>query len=149
MYDGEPPNRGLLPLLYGVYVRAHIAAGDVDEARATLDRIAVHPIGQPALDDVRHPAQRAWVAFLDGDLNLAMRLGEESLRSADELALGRNEPGRVFADLAIAGVNAERMNDAAAAEALATASRECSAHGTSVVSVHGVAPTGGACPIDR
>ena len=58
VYDGEPPNRGLLPLLHGVYVRAHIAAGDVDEARATLDRIADHPIGQPALDDVRHPAQR-------------------------------------------------------------------------------------------
>ena len=131
VYDGEPPNRGLLPLMYGVYVRAHIAAGDVDEARATLDRIAGHRIGQPVLDEIRHPAQRAWVAFLDGDLNRAMHLGDESLRRADELALGRNEPARVFAELAIAGVNAERMNDAVATEALATAATSAALTGRS------------------
>ena len=129
VYDGQPPNEWLLPLLYGVYTRAHISAGEIDEARAVLDQVLAHPIGRPALDEVRWPSQRAWVAFLDGDLSLAMRLGEECLRRADELRLGGNEPGRVLGALAVAGVHAERMNDAAAEASLASAAQSATVGG--------------------
>jgi LuxR family maltose regulon positive regulatory protein len=123
MFDGLPPNRALMPLLYPAYVRAHLSAGDVDEARATLDRVRSHSVGNPVLDDVRLPAQRAWISLLDGDLSQAMRLSADSLGRADEMALGQNEPGRMFAHVTIAGVHTERRDDAAAAEAFEMATR--------------------------
>ncbi len=122
-FDGAPPNQRLLPLIYPAWIRAQISAGDIDAARATLDRIGHHSVGHTILDDVRLPGMRAWVAFLDGDLNDAMRLAEQALRRADEMSLGYYEPGRMFAGVTIAGVHAERANDPAAEAALAMASR--------------------------
>ena len=122
-FDGAPPNWQLLPLLNMIYVRACLSVGDIDAAGATLDRLAEHPVGVAVLDDVRCPAMRAWVSFLYGDLDAALRLGRRSLDRADELSLAVSEPGRLFASLAIAGVETERLNDSSAQEAMTLASR--------------------------
>ncbi len=122
--NDAPSSRPLLKLVHSVSVRAHLSAGDVDHARSELDQIATHPLGHHILDDIRMPALRAWVAYLDGDLTLALRVAEATSRRADEIGaeLSRHDPGRLLAGLAIAGVHAERLDDDAAIAALASAS---------------------------
>jgi len=119
-----PSGSPLLKLLHPVAIRARLSAGDIDDARASLDQLAAHPLGHPALDDVRLPSLRAWIGYLDGDLTLAGSTAEMSIRHADALGvrLSSNEPGRIVADLVIAGIHAERMNDGGALEALGDAS---------------------------
>ena len=77
-FNGAPPSRGLLPLVYPIFIRAHLTAGDIDTARATLDRVGAHPVGNVVLDEVRLRGLRAWVACVDGDLTLAARLADSA-----------------------------------------------------------------------
>ncbi|MFM2073416.1 MAG: hypothetical protein RLZZ623_3680 [Actinomycetota bacterium] len=118
--DDTPSVRPLLKLVHSVSIRAHLSAGNVDFARGALDRISTHPLGHPILDEVRLPGLRAWVAYLDGDLTLAKRLAEASARRSTEIGVGlsQNEPGRIMAGAALAGVMAERMDNDGAVEAL-------------------------------
>ena len=116
---GDPPRRGLLPMLHVQSARAHLDNGNVAGARTVLDTALDRPSGYPALDDVRLPAARGWVAFLDGDLGRAEQSARSARRRADELDLAPHEPGRVFAGLALAGVLAERTEDREAAMVLA------------------------------
>ena len=102
--EGVPPDRGLFPMLHTMGVRAHLDSGNVEGARTALDTSMQRSVGHPALDDVRLPGLRAWVAFLDGDLTAAERWAHSARRRADELDLAPHEPGRIFAGIAIAGV---------------------------------------------
>lgn len=123
VYGGRPPAEGVLPLLYSVYSRIHLDAGNVDVARKTLDGALEHGTRSTALDRVRLPGLRAWVAFLDGELNRAYRLATEALGHADQLNVSDYDPGRVFAGVALAGVLTERAEGAEAERALAAAER--------------------------
>lgn len=118
LFGGVPPLEGMVPLLYPLQTRAQLAAEDVDAARATVDAAIERTTGVPALDLVRLPALRAWIAYLDGDLERARRSADAVLEHADELDIGHHEPGRVYASLTLAGVHAERFDDDAAVEAL-------------------------------
>lgn len=122
-FDGAPPAEGMLPLLYALQTRAHLAAGEVDEARVTIDAAIERPTGVAALDLVRFPAFRAWIAFRDGELGRADRLARTALDRADEVGLGAHEPGRVYTALTLAGLHAERLELDAAADGLNDARR--------------------------
>ena len=56
--SGVPSDRGLLPLLYAGTARAHLQAGELDEAGAVLERALAHPVGNPVTDEVRQPGNR-------------------------------------------------------------------------------------------
>ena len=113
---GRPGSIGLLSLLYVAMARAHILAGELDEAQAILDDALANPVGNPVADDVRHPGLAAFVAAA-GELTRAGQLGARAVRSADELGLGIHEPGRVYANVAVLEVHLER-NEPDAAMAL-------------------------------
>jgi LuxR family maltose regulon positive regulatory protein len=110
-FDGDVPIVGMLQMLHALRARTELACGNVDSAREGLDRIMHRPLGSPALEYVRLPALRAWVACLDGDLGMALDLASSCLVRADELELSTSEPGRTYAWLTLAVVHAERMDD--------------------------------------
>ena len=59
---GRPPNVGLLPLLHVSTARAHIQAGQFDEAAAVLEDGHAHPVGSPVADVARNRGVAAFVA---------------------------------------------------------------------------------------
>lgn len=116
---GAPPNVGLFPLLYVVTARAHIQAGQMDQARALLQHARTHPVGQPVADDVRNRGVAAFVAARDGELNAAAELVRAVGESADRLGLGRHEPGRIYAGLAMLELLVERNEQETARDMVA------------------------------
>ena len=70
--DGRPANKGLLPLIVTVVVRANLQAGDIDGARLALADADRHLSGNAVVDHVRHPGLHAFVAASDGDLARAV-----------------------------------------------------------------------------
>jgi LuxR family transcriptional regulator, maltose regulon positive regulatory protein len=105
---GRPPNDGLLALVHVATARAHLHAGQVDEARTVLRHARDHPVGHPVADDVRTRGVAAFVAALDGELGVATELVGAVVESADLLGLERHEPGRIYADLAMLVLHIER-----------------------------------------
>jgi LuxR family maltose regulon positive regulatory protein len=99
-------------------VRAQIQAGELDRAATLVEHAMRHPVGNRVPDDVRHPALAAFVAARAGDLSRAAELAERARRSADELALGLHEPGRIFAGLARVELHVERGEDDTATQVL-------------------------------
>ncbi len=115
---GTPPARGLASLIFTILARAHLQAGELDEARLVLQRAAARPVGNVVADEVRNPGLAAWIAARDGELDRTEALVADVVRWADELELGAHEPGRIFAGLALAEVHMERNELGAAASAL-------------------------------
>ena len=106
---GTPPAGGLVSLVHSATARAHIQAGELDQAGTVLAHALAHPVGNPVADDVRHPAGAAFVGAVAGELSRATGLAERAIRSADSLGLGSHEPGRILAGLALVEVHLERM----------------------------------------
>ena len=115
---GEPPAHGLASLAFSIGVRAHLQAGELDEARALLRRAAARPAGNVLVDEVRHPGFAAWIAALDGDLGHAEALAESVRRAARRLELGEHEPGLICAGLARVEILLERNELAAATDVI-------------------------------
>lgn len=120
--DGQPPNRGLFPLIYVPLIRASIQAGELDAARAAVQRAAALTTGSAVADEVRIPAWSAFVAAADGELQHAEQLAAAVERRADDLHLGIGEVGRIMADLARADAHLER-NELEAAATLVESAR--------------------------
>jgi LuxR family maltose regulon positive regulatory protein len=97
-----------VPLLPVATARAHIQAGDLEQAGAVLERSLADPVGIPVADDVRHPGMAAYVAAAAGALTHAGELAAGADHAADQLGLGGDEPGRIFAGLAQFEVHVER-----------------------------------------
>src|SRR5690606_33437277 len=96
-FDGQLPLDSLLPMVYALRVRAYLAVDDVDGARQSADLALGVRTGYPAIDDVRLPALRAWIAHLDGELHRAASGAEAALAAARELARGDVDAGVVYA----------------------------------------------------
>ena len=105
---GVPPGTGLLALLHVAVARCHVQAGQIDTARRVLQHAQDHPVGHPVADGVRTTGFAAFVAAVDGDLTRAESLARTSTEAADQLELGRHEPGRVYAGLALVETYLER-----------------------------------------
>jgi LuxR family maltose regulon positive regulatory protein len=120
---GRPPSQGLLSLLYTVWARGHVNAGEVDRAAEVLDHALANPVGNRVPDEVRHPGLASFVAGVTGELSRADELATRALAAADGLGLGDHEPGRIFARLALAEVHVERAEDEAALHLLAAVER--------------------------
>jgi ATP/maltotriose-dependent transcriptional regulator MalT len=105
---GHPPNVGLLPLLPVSTARAHIQAGQMDQAWTILEHAQANPIGSPVADAVRNRGVAAFVAATDGELRRATELVWSTKDAADQLGLGTHEPGRIYAGLAMVEVHLER-----------------------------------------
>lgn len=105
---GEPPNVGLLPLLHASLACAHIHAGDLEQADAVLQPALTQPAGRPVADLVHHPGVAAFVAAASCELAQADLLARRTMRSADQLGLGRHELGPIYARLALMVAHVER-----------------------------------------
>ncbi len=116
---GSPPNRSLLPLAHTALVRAHLQAGQFDEARSTVGHALARTTGNPVADCVRNPAQAAYLAAADGELSRARDLAASAIETADRLGLAIWEPGRIFAGLALVDVHLERNEQELALRVLA------------------------------
>lgn len=113
---GTPPSVGLLALLYTATARAHLHAGQIDQARSLLGHARAHPVGHPVADDVRNPALEALVAAGDGELTAATDLVRSAEEAADRRGLERHEMGRIYAGLATIEVHLQRGDPASARE---------------------------------
>ena len=120
---GEPSDRGLLPLLYTSTARAHLQAGELDEAGAVLERARTHPVGNVLTDDVRNPGIAAFVAAESGELSAAETLARSVALSVDQFDLRSPEVGHIFSGLALAEVHLERGDDEQAVQMLEEATR--------------------------
>lgn len=94
--------------------RAHLLVDDPGGARDALDQVGG---GDPIVRGVIEPAIRAQVASRVGALNLALRLADEAVLAADELAVPRHF-SLMEARLARAGVHLDRNRLADAASEL-------------------------------
>jgi LuxR family maltose regulon positive regulatory protein len=113
-----PPNRGLFPVVHAPLIRANIQAGELDAARAAVERASVRTTGNALADEVRIPAYAAFVAAADGELSRAEHLAAAVERRADALHLRIGEPGRIMAGLARVESRLERNEWEAAGELL-------------------------------
>ena len=106
--DGRPPNLGLLPLLPVATARAHIQAGQHEQAATVLEAARAHPTGNPVADEVRNWGVAAFVAAVEGELNRVVALVRDVGECADRVGLGPHELGRIYAGLAMVGLHVER-----------------------------------------
>ena len=88
-------------------VAAYLMIGDLTSAgvaiESTLDSLLF-----PIVDAVLVVAARAWVAFLRGELSVAICKAEDALRKADQLNAPARAMGRTLASLVKAGIALER-----------------------------------------
>ena len=98
---GRPPNLGLLPLLHVTTARAHIQAGDFDEAAAVLEDGHAHPVGSPVADVARNRGVASFIAATStASSPVRAARPPAPTESADRLGLSRHEVGRIYAGLA-------------------------------------------------
>ncbi len=109
------PDHGPLSHLEASSASAHLQAGQAAEALAGIERALAHRVGSPVADKVHGPGIAALAAAVDGELTRADRLARSVTDAADQLGLGRHEPGRTFADLALAEIHLERHDHETAA----------------------------------
>ena len=88
-------------------VAAYLMNGDLASAGGAIES-ASDSLVFPIVDAVLVVAARAWVAFLRGELNVAIGKAEEALRKADELDAPARAIGRTLASLVNAGIALER-----------------------------------------
>jgi LuxR family maltose regulon positive regulatory protein len=110
--------RGPLGHLDASIATAQIQAGQPADALAGIERALPHPVGSPVADDVHGPGIAALAAGVNGELTRAEQLARLVAHAADELGVSRHEPGRTFADLALAEVHLERHDHETAARIL-------------------------------
>ena len=86
---------------------AYLMNGDLTSAGGVIES-ASDSLVYPIVDAVLVIAARAWVAFLRGELSLAISKAEEALRKADEMDAPAQAMGRTLASLVNAGIALER-----------------------------------------
>jgi LuxR family maltose regulon positive regulatory protein len=115
------PMVGILAAAPTVLARAHLQLGDEEAAAQVLAATEREPTGHPVTDFVRVPALQAWIALQNAELGEAERRANSALRSAAEWGLGPGDLGRIFADVTLAGIDLERLDDASAHQRLVRA----------------------------
>ncbi len=108
IFDGRPPNKGLIPLIFSVVIRSHLQAGDLDGARAALGDAVSYASGSTLTDEIRHPALVSLIAAFDGELGRATTLAADVERRANGMHLRVHEPGRIWAGMARVEAHLER-----------------------------------------
>ena len=117
---GQGPLHPMLAELALQEAGAHLLAGDLPAAAATLQR-GTAPLNAPIVEEFRTPAAAAWVAFLHGDLVWAGAALDRAAGAAAELQEVAYGLGKILADLAAAGIHLERHEHEPAAALLAAA----------------------------
>lgn len=111
---------------------AHLLTGDLVAAGAVLDR-RTPLLTSPIVDEVRSPAVRQWVLFLQGDLESAERLTRGIRGAAAEHDAVSHGVGLILADLVEACLHLEREEFDQAAVLLATARQGAQINGRPLV----------------
>jgi LuxR family maltose regulon positive regulatory protein len=86
---------------------AYLMNGDLAGAGGAIE-LGRYSLVYPIVDSVLVVAVRAWVAFLRGELNVAIGIAEQARKKADELDAPAHAMGRTMASLVDAGIALER-----------------------------------------
>jgi LuxR family transcriptional regulator, maltose regulon positive regulatory protein len=126
--SGYHPVLAVLPALR---VLAHMTAGDLPSARASLAEPSA-PLDHPVLENLTLPALRAWTAFQEGELTTARRIAAQVLERVPEYG-AHNSLGAILANLVEAAINIESGEFKTAEQLLSAAEAQAQANGRTVL----------------